>query len=405
MLLRVHFEKFLFKFMLLSAALVTPSIASAQSCPVPTTVTFANLVSTSTSTTGDLYAGAVKVGTFSADVPGTSDAAILRNSGSTLTVKSFSTSIPPLSNGDYKLTITAAAGMTISGGAIEFTGKSPYVDSTFAGYNNFKDFSVGGTNVSQVTVQQDTVSGIDYLPNLSVGSILTLGQIYVAEKPPVAPATTPTYRYFANGVPPLAAPVFILDYTVNAISSGQSATIEFQKQDTGALDGNFSNETHDFISTLTGCVTPPLPSLSVGKASSIFDTGNPLFHLPNNDVLYTLSVANSGIASPTTDSVFLVDPLPSALSFFNGDADGAGSGTTPVLFTDAASGLTFNYATDVAYATGSTPPTSFSACTYTPAAGYDPNVHYICLNPKGTMANTGSTSNPHFTIQFRAKIK
>lgn len=94
-----------------------------------------------------------------------------------------------------------------------------------------------------------------------------------------------------------------------------------------------------------------------------------------------------------------------AMPIYNGDADGAGAGTTPVLFTNTGSGLTFNYATDVRYATGSTAPTSFAACTYTPAAGYDPNVHYICINPKGTMANTGSTADPNFTVQFRTQIK
>ena len=103
--------------------------------------------------------------------------------------------------------------------------------------------------------------------------------------------------------------------------------------------------------------------------------------------------------------MFLIDPLPAQLTFFNGDADGNGSGTTPVIFTNNASGLTFNYATDVRYSNAAIAPTSFAACTYTPTAGYDANVRHICINPKGTMLGQTSAATPGFTVNFRAQIK
>ncbi len=145
--------------------------------------------------------------------------------------------------------------------------------------------------------------------------------------------------------------------------------------------------------------------LTATKSSTVFDTGNGHFSIPGNDMLYTITVTNTTGGTPDPNSVLIVDPLPADLTFFNGDADGAGPGTTAVLFTDMSSGLTFDYATDVRYATGTTPPANFAACTYTPTAGYDPAVRYICINPSGTMAGTGTTPTPRFTLQFRARIK
>ena len=92
------------------------------------------------------------------------------------------------------------------------------------------------------------------------------------------------------------------------------------------------------------------------------------------------------------------------MTFFNGDANGAAAGTDPVYFTNGSSGLTFNYATDVHYASGSTTPANFAACTYSPLLGYDPAVRYICINPKGVMNGTSSTPTPQFTVSFRTRI-
>ena len=66
-------------------------------------------------------------------------------------------------------------------------------------------------------------------------------------------------------------------------------------------------------------------------------------------------------------------------------------------------GLSFTYANDVGYSDSATRPADFSACTYTPAAGYDPNVTYICFNPKGTLV--ADDPDPTFSVSFRARIK
>lgn len=296
------------------------SAVQAQTCTSPTTLTFANLVSTTGvggTTTGDLYAGAVKVGTFSADIPGNQDSVLIRNAGSTLSVRSFTgATAGNLPGGFYRLTITAAPGSVISGGSINFTAKSTYESATrtpypFTGYNSFKQFSVNGTNLNNVHVVQDITNGFDFLEApLSVNSVLTLNTQYTS-----IGGTNNGYKTFAN------TPDFILAYQTSALTAGQSATMDFQKYDALA-DGAWSAETHDYVSALSGCVaSAATPNLSLNKSDAIFNTGNPLFHLPGNDVTYSLQLHNSGAASPTADNIVLIDPLHANVTFYNGDAD------------------------------------------------------------------------------------
>lgn len=127
------------------------------------------------------------------------------------------------------------------------------------------------------------------------------------------------------------------------------------------------------------------------------------FQIPGNDVIYTISAANIGAGSADAGSVLVIDSLPAEIEFFNGDMDGAGPATGPVLFTQTGAGLTFNPASDVAYSNAAPRPATFAACTYAPAAGYDPNVRHLCVNPKGAMQS--GDPDPTFSIQFRARIK
>lgn len=127
------------------------------------------------------------------------------------------------------------------------------------------------------------------------------------------------------------------------------------------------------------------------------------FQIPGNDVLYTITATNIGNGPADAGSILIIDPLPAEVEFFNGDIDGAGPATGAVLFTQTGAGLTFSLATDVAYSNGVSAPATFAACTYTPIAGYDPNVRYLCLNPKGQML--AGPPAPSFSAQFRVRIK
>ena len=147
----------------------------------------------------------------------------------------------------------------------------------------------------------------------------------------------------------------------------------------------------------------PLPDLQATKVVDVFDPNNEgLFALPGNDVLYTITLTNTGDGEVDDASLFFVDALPPEVIFFNGDADGSGPETGAIIFSDFGSGLTFNLASNVAYAT--TQPASFADCTHTPLSGFDPAIRFICFNPQGEMA-AGDSALSSFTLTFRARLQ
>lgn len=148
----------------------------------------------------------------------------------------------------------------------------------------------------------------------------------------------------------------------------------------------------------------PRPSLTINKSSTVYDSGLfDGFSVPLQDIAYTISVENNGGEGADKDGLFVVDLLPDTLTFYNDDFDGVGALTAdPVVFTQSSSGLDFDYGRDVAFSDNSSPPTNFADCGYNPAVGYDPNIKYVCLNPKGVM--TGGSGSPSFTVQFRARV-
>ena len=148
----------------------------------------------------------------------------------------------------------------------------------------------------------------------------------------------------------------------------------------------------------------PSIGMSVAKSSQVYDpTSANLKAIPGNDIIYSISVENTGDVPFDSGSVVLIDDFPSEMEFYNGDIDDGGPETDPVAFSQSGASMTFSYSTDVGYSSSATTPTNFSACTYSPAAGYDPNVRFICINPKGIFSN--GSPNPSIDIQFRARVK
>lgn len=156
---------------------------------------------------------------------------------------------------------------------------------------------------------------------------------------------------------------------------------------------------------LTLTPAPVLAKLEVTMTVSVFDLlGHGLYAIPGNDLIYTLTTRNIGEGPADADSIFLVGRVPNDVEFFNGDIDDGGPETNPLSYTQSAgAGLTFDYAADVAYSDDMSHPGSFSDCTYSPLAGYDAAVTYICINPKGVLA--AGTPEPEFQVSFRSRIK
>lgn len=145
-------------------------------------------------------------------------------------------------------------------------------------------------------------------------------------------------------------------------------------------------------------------SLTVAISSEVYDPGAAgLFAIPLNDQLTIATITNEVGARTTNDSIFLIIDVPADTEFYNGDIDGSGPGSNPIAFIGSnAPGISFNYFTDVRYSDAATRP-DYAGCTYTPAAGYDPNVRFICINPKGSMPQ--GDPPPSFAVQFRQRIR
>ena len=191
----------------------------------------------------------------------------------------------------------------------------------------------------------------------------------------------------------------------SATTSQTFARVRWSSQSGLGPDGAASDgEVEDHALTITGA-----PSLNGNKTMQIYDpSGLGLYAIPGNDVIYTINVSNAGLGPTDANSVVLIDAMPPEVEFFNGDIDTGGpdtfSGTDPVGFVQAnGAALTLDFATNVAFSNSATPPADFSGCTYTPAAGYDPDVTYICFNPQGQLS--AGDPDPEFSVSFRARIQ
>lgn len=146
------------------------------------------------------------------------------------------------------------------------------------------------------------------------------------------------------------------------------------------------------ISSLSFC---PMPSLAMAKSSAPYAaTGPDRFNAPLADVVYTLTVTNSGGSPVDLNGLVLTDALPSTVQYHNGDFDPAAPGTDPFQLNAGTSGVTLS-AANVAYSNN-----GGTSYVYIPAAGYDSNVNRIRFSPGGTMA-----ANSSFNIKFRARIR
>ena len=185
----------------------------------------------------------------------------------------------------------------------------------------------------------------------------------------------------------------------NATTAATLARFRWSKQNSLGPTSTASNgEVEDYSITIAS-----MPILSLTKTSAVYDPGNAgLFATPGNNLLYTITLTNAGAGPADADSIFLVDSLPVELEFYNGDVDGPGPATDPVYFTQNSAGLTFNPATDLKYSNQIAQPANMAACNYTPVVGYDPNIRYVCINPKGAMLS--GNPSPTFSAEFRARI-
>ena len=187
----------------------------------------------------------------------------------------------------------------------------------------------------------------------------------------------------------------ILRYDDFTVPVGGARFLQVLRQNSGVrADGVIYN---------TQCQAGGAPTVALigTKSVAVYDPNNTgIYAVPGNDVIYTILVENTGAGTVDAGSLTLIDIIPSELIFYNGDIDDGGPETSPVMFTDNGSSLTLDFNTNVGFSNAASPPADFAACNYTPIAGYDDAVTYICISPTGTMQASSSWS-----IGFRAQIE
>jgi len=136
------------------------------------------------------------------------------------------------------------------------------------------------------------------------------------------------------------------------------------------------------------------PTMDASKDVEMFSGNASAYAVPGSDVVYSITVKNTGSGPVDANTIIMIDAMPPELSFLAGS----------VTFVDNDSGLTFDPGVDVAFSKAATAPTTFSACGDSPTGTYDPDITFICLAPKGIMSE-GTITPSSFTIQFQAAVK
>lgn len=134
----------------------------------------------------------------------------------------------------------------------------------------------------------------------------------------------------------------------------------------------------------------PMPAITASKTEAPATGTYGAFNIPGNDVVYTLTVTNSGGSPVDASTLNLADALPANVTFRNSAFDG--TTTLPIKVVSAggtslsSANITYSKVGDATY-------------SYTPAAGYDAQVDAIQIVPSGALA-----ANSTFSVQFIARV-
>ena len=176
-----------------------------------------------------------------------------------------------------------------------------------------------------------------------------------------------------------------------------------------AYEGTEGEVNHSRVTTFQVGGSPQLSVLKTASAISdpVNDTDNPKA-IPGAVIQYTLRLSNSGDGMPDANSLVLSDALPEQVDLYVGDLNGVGSG--PISFSDGtpASGLSWSFdalnsnSDDAEFSTDGV---DWSYVPVPDADGFDGNVRYIRLKPRGGMnaAVAGSAVTAEF--EFRVRVR
>jgi uncharacterized repeat protein (TIGR01451 family) len=195
---------------------------------------------------------------------------------------------------------------------------------------------------------------------------------------------------------------------VNPSTHGQTITNIATINYTGAtLPTNYTANASAAIAVAPAVLAPLLTNQKIVQVLSdpVNGTVNPK-NIPGAENLYTLTIQNTGSGQVDTNTLVIVDPIPSNSELFTGNltagapytfSDGALPGGLVCVFT------ALNNTTDCVDFSKD----SGLTWTYVPNGSYDPAVTNIRFRLSGAMNGDSVTGSPHpsFSLQFKVRIK
>jgi len=193
--------------------------------------------------------------------------------------------------------------------------------------------------------------------------------------------------------------IFVRSYTLPAAGRHANMQLRFTM-----IAG--SGPTWDFWHVDDVCFEQdPDPILQVTKvATTLSDPINGASSpksIPGAIVEYTVTLVNLGIGTVDADSIVIEDPVPANTALYVDT--GAGD---PIVFVDGAtaSGLSYNFATDVTFSNQVGGGAPFTYIPMPDGQGFDPLVTGLRAAPTGTMNGSVGGNNPSFDIIFQIRI-
>lgn len=187
-----------------------------------------------------------------------------------------------------------------------------------------------------------------------------------------------------------------------ALSANSSISLVYTSEVADVI-GDYVNSAIGYVGAetigpATATVSVAAPVLTATKEVAIYDPNNDgLFMIPTNDVVYTISIENTGLFTADPDKLVIIDDMPGEIEFFNGDFDPVMTNMGPFNFDPGTSTLACCTTAHIDY---SSTTTGIPVFGYPPDSGYDGDVTYIRISPGGAL-NPGES----FSVQFRARIK
>jgi len=125
--------------------------------------------------------------------------------------------------------------------------------------------------------------------------------------------------------------------------------------------------------------------------------------MPGAEMLYTITVTNSGYGAADNNTTVLTDPIPANMSMCVSTL----CSNPPVIFSCSAApacGLTYTTA-NVTYSNQAGGGAPYTYLVAPDAAGYDSAVTGVKINPTGVFNGVSGGGNPSFSLSLRMKIK